>query len=100
MSPNKTKSEKPVMKKLTVKDLYIPPFRRNERNHANTTHRSDTQVVPNTRRSLCSDRELNALLDHDTKARSRHSVSLTPRYTTAETKVKDDKFIIKFPQYR
>ena len=85
------------MKKLTVKDLYIPPFRRNQ---ANTTHRSDTQGVPNTRRSLCSERELNALLDHDTQARRRHNVSLTPRYTTAQTKVKDDKFIIKFPQYK
>src|SRR5215469_16975580 len=96
-SPNKTKTEKPVMKKLTVKDLYIPPFKRNQ---ANTTHRSDTQVVPNSRRSLCSERELNALIDLDTQARSRHNVSLTPRSTTAETKMKDNKFIIKFPQYR
>src|SRR5215469_3445937 len=65
-SLNKTKSEKPVMKKLTVKDLYIPPFKRNESNQANTTHRLDTQEVTNLRRSLCSDRELNALIDLDT----------------------------------
>src|SRR5215469_6938348 len=44
MSPSKMKSEKPVMKQLTVKDIYILPFRRNERNQANTTHRSVTQV--------------------------------------------------------
>src|SRR5215469_5966986 len=31
-SPNSTKHERPVMKKLSMKDLYIPPFRRPEKN--------------------------------------------------------------------
>src|SRR5215469_9959232 len=99
VSPNKSKSEKPVMRKLTAKYLYIPPFRRNEKNQANNTHRLDTQEVTNLRRTLCSDRELNALIDIDAQIRNRHNVSLTPRSTTAETIVTDNKFIVKFPKF-
>ena len=87
------------MQKLTVRDLYILPFKRNDKNQTITNHRSAIQEVPDTRRSICSERELNALLDHDTH-RSIHNLSLTPRSMTAQTKVKDNRFIIKFPQYK
>jgi len=96
-SPSRKKCEEPVLKNLTAKDLYIPPFRRDDGKQADTSHRS--KEMPRTRRSSCSEREMNALLDLDMH-RSRHSVSFAPNTSVAETKVKDNKFIIKFPQFR
>src|SRR5215469_1003891 len=98
-SPDATKQEKPVVKQLTLKDLYIPPFKKNEKNQADVSYRSDTHEVPGRRRSICSDRDIDALLDQDTRS-ARHNLSLTSRSMAAKTEIKGDRFVIKFPQYK
>jgi len=98
-STDVAKQEKPVVKQLNVKDLYIPPYRKSEKNQTDVSYRSVTQEVPNRRRSICSDRDIDALLDQDTRS-TRHNLSLTPRSMAAKTEIKGDRFVIKFPQYK
>ena len=83
---------------MGVKDLYIPPFRKKQ-NQIDVSFRSAIPGVSNTRKNIYTDRSVDALLDHNMH-NSRHNLSLTPRYKTAKTEVKSDRFVIKFPRYK
>src|SRR5215469_3279118 len=95
---NKKWEKQPVIKQLNVRDLYIPPYKK-KHNQIDVSFRLDTQGISNTRKNVYTDRSVDTLLDQDVHS-TRHNLSLTPRYKTAKTEVKKDRFIIKFPQFK
>src|SRR5215469_15913679 len=84
--------KQPVIKQLSVKDLYIPPYRK-KHSQIDVSFRLDNQGISNARKNIYSDRSVDALLDQDVHSR-RHNLSLTPSYKTAKTEVKKDRFKI------